>query len=230
MQFERIHNLILLENGLEHVDFEIEKSDPLFFRAAKESHLILYRSMVEALRGTANLSITGAPKDKKRIVCYKIGNEPWFQIQKASVTGCKSAWRYGEPSVINEPSTGEDKYDASRISDHLQGFYELLAKVQTKCFMSQYVDSKPIQVHDKEMVLLEWLHEEIRNEFEHFVPKLYSVSTSDSIASSILCLELSFKLLFESRNVSPLDDMSEVEQCLNRLVKQLKQKAAQIDV
>ncbi len=230
MQFERIENLILLENGLQHIDFEIGTSQPLYFRGAKESHLILYRSMVEALRGTANLSITGRPKDKKRAVCYKLGDEPWHEIHKVSVKGRKYAWRYSDPAVIREPPTLEDNHHPTRVSDYLQSFYELLAKVQTKCFMSQYFDSKPIQINDNEVALLEWLHEEIRNEFEHFIPKLYSVSTSDSIASSILCLELTFKLLFESRNVIPHDDISGTKQVVTRLLKQLKQKATQVVV
>ena len=220
---ERIQNLILLENGVEHVGFEIEKRNPLFFRAAKEAHLILYRSMVEALRGTANLSITGMPKDKKRIVRYKIGDKPWCQIQKTNVKGCKKAWRYSAPTLIKHPSTEGESFDVSSMSDYLQSFFELLAKVQAECFMSQYSDSKPIQVTDEGMTLLEWLHEEIRNEFEHFIPKHYYVSIRESIASTILCLVLSLNLLFESRNVIPNTDMSTISDGIKHKIDRLRE-------
>ena len=224
MQFERIENLPLLENGLQHIEFEISRTQPLYFRAAKEAHLILYRSMVEALRGTANSEITGRPKDKTRTVSYKLGDEPWHEIHKIAVKDCKNAWRYSDPVIVDQPPTMGDINESMQLLDYLQSFYDLLAKIQAKCFMSKCFDSKPINVSDKEMVSLEWLHEEIRNEFEHFIPKLYSVSTSDSIASSILCLKLSLKLIFESRNVIPHDDMSAIEQGLTTVVEQLEQK------
>jgi len=220
---EKIQNLILLENGVEHLGFEIEKSNPLFFRAAKEAHLILYRSMVEALRGKANLSITGIPKDKNRIIQYKIGNKPWCQTQKTSVKGCKKAWRYCKPTVIKKPAISDKSIDVSSMSDYLQSFYELLAKVQAECFMSQYFHSEPIHVTDREMNLLKWLHEEIRNEFEHFILKQYYVAIYDSIASTILCFQLSVKLLFKSGNVIPHTDMSPIKDSINNIIDRLKE-------
>ena len=51
------------------------------------------------------------------------------------------------------------------------------------------------------MKILEWLHENIRNEYEHFVPKLYSAPKSDLIYTSISCCGLSKELLFKSNNI-----------------------------
>lgn len=200
--FEGIDNLILLTNGLMHINYELSTKEPLFFRIGKESHLVFYRSMVEALRGTANLSITGKAKDKSRLVKYKIDDNPWLQIVKININKCKHAWRYGDPIPTQDPKIINDPFDITEMSDYLQNFYELLAKIQAECFMSQNVfSSKSIQISNDEMILLEWLHERIRNEFEHFIPKHYSVLISDLVDSSILCLKFSFKLLFESGNV-----------------------------
>ncbi len=222
MKFERVDNLILLANGLEHIHFEIEKKKPFYFRAAKEAHLILYRTMVEALRGTANLTITGKPKDKKRSVSYKSGNEPWCEVHKIEVEGCKKAWRYSEPTELVEIPIMNNSFNSEELSNYLQTFYDLLAKVQSPCFMRHYYHSKPVQIADKEMKLLEWLHEKIRNEFEHFTPKLLSVSIADLIRSLVLCLELSKKILFESGNVIHHKDNSAIKNDMDSLVDELK--------
>ena len=221
--YEKIENLILLENGLEHIQFELNKAQPLFFRIGKEAHLFLYRSMVEALRGTANLEITGRPISKSRIVKYRIGDEPWLQVEKTKVDGCRHAWRYGDPVPTLEPDDDGKPFDISEVSDYLQIFYDLLAKIQATSYMSKYVGSKPIRVPDNEMLVLEWLHENIRNEFEHFIPKLYGVSISDLISASVICLSLSFKL-FESGNMTFYSDSSTIKNALERCVGLLKQR------
>ncbi len=61
--------------------------------------------------------------------------------------------------------------------DYLRGFYDLLAMIQAPCFMLQYTHSAVVSVSDTEMQLLEWLHEKIRNDFEHFMPKTLRVSS-----------------------------------------------------
>ena len=221
---EKIDNLILLTNGLVHINYELNIDNPLFFRIGKESHLVFYRSMVEALRGSANLSITGKTKDIKRLIKYKIGDDPWLQIEKKNIDKCKHAWRYSNPIPTREPTIMKDPFDINDISDYLQSFYELLAKIQAECFMSHYVHSKPIQVSIDEMILLEWLHEKIRNEFEHFIPKYYSVSIPDLIDSSILCMKLSYKLLFESGNVIFHTDNGLIKLILDKNIKILTKK------
>ena len=222
MEFERVDNLCLLENSLSHILCEIERHLPLYFRVAKESHLVLYRAMVEALRGTAKIQVTGRSADKKKVVHYKIGEEPWCKIEKVKIEDCKHAWRYSAPLKIDNPPLSENNDELFKPSDFLKGFYELIAKVQTVCFMCQYVNSKPIQITNDDMLLLEWLHEQIRNEFEHFVPKLYSVHKEDLINSSALCLELSFKLLFESHNIIPSSDITTIKQSIEKSLKRLK--------
>lgn len=225
--FEKIDNLVLLDNGIEHIRIELNKNVPLFFRIGKEAHLVLYRSMVEALRGTANRSITGSSKDRKRIVKYKIGEQLWKQIEKADYSGCKHAWRYSDPIQTAKPDDTGERFDISDMSNYLQSFYDLLAKIQAECFMSRNFNSKPIQVSDKEMQVLEWLHEEIRNEFEHFIPKLYYVPIPDLLSASRVCLNLSFKLLFESQNVAFYADSTNIRNALEDNMNLLKQRQAQ---
>jgi hypothetical protein len=70
--------------------------------------------------------------------------------------------------------------------------------IQAEPFMHRFVDSKPVEVPDEEMQVLEWLHEMVRNEFEHFIPKLYLVSQDLLLNASRISIELSQKLLFES--------------------------------
>jgi hypothetical protein len=38
--------------------------------------------------------------------------------------------------------------------------------------MGQFVHSAVVPVCDEDMKTLEWLHEEIRNEYEHFIPSI----------------------------------------------------------
>lgn len=67
--------------------------------------------------------------------------------------------------------------------------------------MGQFTHSKTVPLPDPDMKTCEWLHERIRNEYEHFVPKYYRAPVTDLIASTQLCLDVSKKLLFDSGNV-----------------------------
>jgi hypothetical protein len=60
-QYETINNLNLIENGLLHIRFGLGRDEPSFFRVAREAHLVFYRGMIEALKGSANLAITSRP-------------------------------------------------------------------------------------------------------------------------------------------------------------------------
>ena len=64
-ELESIDNLGLIKNGLGHIEFELNYEKPSMFRAARESHLVLYRSMIEALKGSANLAVTGRPSQNR---------------------------------------------------------------------------------------------------------------------------------------------------------------------
>jgi hypothetical protein len=82
----------------------------------------------------------------------------------------------------------------------LIGFYEALAMVQSECFMTQLSGAEPVAVDDASMVTLEWLHEDVRNEYEHFTPKLYSAPIEDLDEAADLCVRTSRDLLFRSGN------------------------------
>ena len=123
-KLETIDNLSLIKNNVEHIEFELIKSEPSFFRISRESHQMLYRSMVEVLRGAANISIIGKPKDKKRKVQYQFGNDPWFEIQKENIKGCRRAWRYSKPINCKEPKFSNKRSANSYTDDFLLGFYD----------------------------------------------------------------------------------------------------------
>ena len=93
------------------------------------------------------------------------------------------------------------RYSESEEKERLIDFYVALAMIQTECFMSMYIHSKVLCVTDDEMRTLEWLHESIRNEYEHFVPKIYSALPSELLNASHIALEHARFLLFDSGNV-----------------------------
>jgi len=178
--------------------YEMSLPAPSYFRIAREAHLVLYRSMVEAVKGSGNLAVTGR-FPKKPTFKYQQGNEPWSEIHRVEVAGCKKAWRFSDPSPIGPPN--EDLPRAEVPEDRLLGFYDVLAMIQTDCFMGQFMHSKTVRVDNEAMATLEWLHESIRNVFEHFVPKHYSASVRELLAAGDVCLHIAGELLYGSGNV-----------------------------
>jgi hypothetical protein len=217
---ESNNNLSLVENGLLHIEFEMNRSKPSMFRAARESHLVLYRSMIEALKGSANLAVTGRPS-KNRMHQYCRGNEPWKEIHKVPVPGCSQAWRFSEPVLCAEPEIDYTQIPELRRDDYLISFYDALAMIQSECFMHQYVMSREVAVSDDEMKQLEWLHEDIRNEYEHFVPKGYSAPVRTLIQLTILSLRVSREVLFDSKNVFPSSDHEKIAGTIDNIIEEL---------
>jgi len=158
--------------------------------------------MIEALRGSANLAVTGRHA-KDRSHRYKIGDKPLQEIHGVAIENCKKAWRFSEPKTSHRTETRAKSNQSRRIEaeDRLIGFYDALAMIQTERFMRRLEHSKTIPISDNDMKTMEWLHERIRNEYEHFVPKLYAAPVQDLVAATELCLGLSTTLLFESGNV-----------------------------
>lgn len=222
-EYEVVSGTTLILDNLRHIKWELGNKSPSGFRLAREAHQLLLRSMVEALRGSANLSVARQRKKRKPDcrVWYTLGNAPTKMIEMCKVEGCKMAWRYTDPVEMPLPTEIRkqlNKQDAKADHDlvehflddlHLIVFYELLAKIQTECHMRRYVDSKAVEVTDSEMVLLEWLHENIRNKFEHFIPMTYYVHTRDCFRAALLCLNLANRLLFTSGNVIYYGTMKE---------------------
>ena len=119
--FDRIDNLSLIENCLLHLKFEISRELPSYFRIAREAHLLLYRSMIEALKGTANLVITGH-STKRRSHKYKRHNKPWQEIHKVSIEACKRAWRFLNQSRVKNHSLILNNTKISQLKISLSAF------------------------------------------------------------------------------------------------------------
>lgn len=214
---ERIDNIVLIENAIDHLEFELQRDSISYFRVAREAYQVLYRAMIEALRGTANFDILKPGKGNKHSnkIKYLFGNDLCYEIKPlAPMNGCKKAWRFSEPQRCEPPlevmdNTKEQANHEQEIGElfeelnscDLISFYAALAKIQTECFMRQYMGSKWIAIDDKEMWLLEWMHEDVRNVFEHFVPKLYVVCVPTAIHGALLCIRIANELLFDSGNV-----------------------------
>jgi len=198
-RFERIDIHRLIYNGLEHIEFELNRTSTSYARIAREAHQVLYRSMISALRGTSNITVTGK-RTGNREHRYQFDNESIKEIHKADISGCKYAWRYSVPRDV--ASFLQLKQTHNLEEDYLIAFYDALAMVQADCFMRRTDESRHVVVSDEEMRLLERLHEEIRNEYEHFVPKGSSYEVLLLLESTKLALAKSYACLFESNNVS----------------------------
>lgn len=198
--FESIDNHRLIYNGLEHIEFELCRQPLSYFRIAREAHQILYRSLIEALKGTANIAITGKPKGRREHR-YQFGDRPIKEIHKESVAGCNFAWRFSSPVAVDSFFETNVTETSSRSDDFLIPFYDALAMIQTECFVHQFVHSQEIRFTDEEMKLMEWLHEAIRNEYEHFVPKGYSAPIQSLLLASKVALDKALRALFHTNNV-----------------------------
>jgi hypothetical protein len=200
--WDKIDNLTLIENGLVHFQFELSRERPSYFRVARDAHLVLYRAMIEALRGSDNWAVT-LKRPRDRSFKYQKGNNPWKEIHKVAVPGCRLAWRYSQPEPCQAPPmpTIDAEPEQAKRDEYLVGFYDALAMIQTECFMGQLVHSKIVAVSDADMKTLEWLHEEIRNEYEHFVPKGYMAPWQDLVMAAATCRQLAQMCLFESGNI-----------------------------
>ena len=224
LRWETIDNLNLIENGLLHIRFELSRDEPSFFRVAREVHLILYRVMIEALKGSANLAITSRPS-KPSEHKYQIGDEPWKEIHKVLVTGCNVAWRFSKPAQCEPPIINYGlRPDLPKGNDYLISFYDAIAMIQADCFMHQFIYSKTVQVSDIDMQRLEWLHVDIRNEYEHFVPKAYIAPINNlaevTVVSLILCRDL-----LESQMVVPslLPSYRRLKEFIENSIQQIQQ-------
>ena len=198
--FESIDNHRLIFNGLEHVDFELGRQSTCYFRLAREAHQILYRSLIDTLKGSANIAISGKPKGERQHL-YQLGNGPIKEIHKESVVGCSKAWRFSRPTVVGSFPERESSEAQYLSEDFLIPFYDALAMVQTECFVHQFVHSQEVRFSDEEMKLMEWLHEAIRNEYEHFIPKGYSAPIHDLLVASKVAVVKARASLFDTNNV-----------------------------
>lgn len=219
-KFEIVSNLLLLEGNLQHIAFELSRTRPSFFRVARESHLALLRSMVEALRGTANLAIVGYRK-KDRTTQYRTGNQPWQEIHRSEVIGCEKAWRFSSPCQSLPPTPPQTPKQAGALDQHLVGFYDLLAMIQADCFMVRTHLARSARIDDQELREIEWLHENIRNEFEHYIPKSYYVDTPSLISASHLALRITHWLLRDSCTVLNIYIPRGANTRLSRLISRL---------
>jgi hypothetical protein len=222
-KLDTVNNIGLIRNALEHAMFELGSKKRSSFRIAKESRDILYRSLIEALKGSANLAVTGARKGI-RSHKYQYYQQPWKEIHQTPIEGCEHAWRFSEPKPCEQPAMPKVDPNKRRRDDYLIGFYDALGMAQTECFMLHFTHSKVVGCADKEMRILEWLHENIRNEYEHFVPKTYAAPIYDLLVASELSLRLSIQLLFESGNVIHDGTQYELRVMFEQFLKAVKQE------
>ena len=202
---DKIDNLRLIENSLLHMQFELDRESPNYFRLARETHLLLYRAMIETLTHS-NWQNVAEHQSKDRSTKYQIEDKPWQEIHKVPIDGCRRAWRFSDPVMCPPPESKFNDVFLKNVFRSLDGakligFYDALAMIQTECFMHQFIFSKSISISNEDMKMFEWLHKAIKNEYEHFKPKFYRVGVHELLMAAELCLSVSKVLLFESVNV-----------------------------
>ena len=156
-EYEHIDNIKLIRNNLLHINCEIDSLEPSPMRLAKECYQLFLRMMVEALRGTANIAITGKPT-KNRRRWYRQGNDPWKVIQKKNLG--KSDWEvikehpviaYKILSKVQWPwpileivRHHHEHFDGTGYPDHLKG-----ANIPLTARILAVVDAWDSMLHDQ---------------------------------------------------------------------------------
>lgn len=205
--WESIDGLSLVENGLEHILFEASRPKPSYFRVTREAHHILYCSMVQALTRGAGIGVTAPLSPPIR---YGRDGQSWEIHREPPVPGCNHVWRFSAPVACPPPELPPASEhlkslarDATRTNRHLIGFCDALAMIQTDCYMGRYMYATPVLVSDEEMSILEGVHDDIRNMYEHLTLDLYSAPGKALRLAAALCLRLTESLLFKSGTVVP---------------------------
>ena len=214
---EFIENIDLIQNNFNHILYEFESSKPSYFRIGLECHNSLLRTMVEVLRGTSNSVVTNKFANKDKTMVFKVGNKPEVLIKKASAKGCNFAWRFSSPQEIpNYKITNNNIRDVEE-RDYLIGFYDLLAMIQCDYFMKYYTQANTITISDDELGYLEWLHQEIRNKYEHFVPKSYGAPINELLLASQICIRICEEILVNPTNIYFMYDDKIFEEVINKI-------------
>jgi hypothetical protein len=217
---EFIVNIHLIENNFNHILYEFESEKPSYFRIALECHNALLRTMVEVLKGMSkSFVVKNKFSDKEKKHVFEIGNNPAVLIKKATIKGCNYAWRFSLPEEI--PNYQINNINQSlEDSDYLIGFYDLLAMVQCDYFMKYYTQAETIEINDSELADLEWLHQEIRNKYEHFVPKTYGAPINDLLVKSQICIRICEQILVNPTNIYFISD----DKIFKEFIDKIKQK------
>lgn len=192
-EYEVVENLLFIKDNIHHIECELKRNRPSFFRIAKESYSLFYRSMVESLRSKDNSFVSIKFDNNKDEIIYdnKI-------LIKSYVPGCKNVFRLNIKTNINNISSSPRSI---KKKEKLPHYYTLLAMIQNDLFMMRNESSKNIFLADEYMKCFEFLHEKLRNEYEHFLPRAYTIPIVDLIYSSYLCCYFTKKLIYESGNV-----------------------------
>lgn len=220
-EFSEIDNTELILDNLKHIRIELLEDKPFLFRAAREAHQLLLRSMAEALKRREKITILGKEKDRKKRRYYTYDGKNWKFVEKIKPASLYYAWLFSQPQDISEselPNRNDSSnYISGERDGHLIGFFEMLAMIQTECHMHRLDRGKKVVVTDEKMVALQWLHTSVRNMFEHYKPKFYYYNNEALIESLDICISIAAELLFESGTVLIDYDLSELKSQFEQL-------------
>ncbi len=97
--------------------------------------------------------------------------------------------------------------------------------IQTERYMVKVYGAQYASLSDAELRDLEWLHEYVRNEFEHYTPKSSDIGGAKLVGASTLALRIAQWLLFTSGTVHGIFVPRGLERRLARLVSHIARLA-----
>ncbi len=223
-----VENIDLVKSDLTHLNFELERKATNYFRIAVEAHSCLLRAMVQVLKGPTNFNIILLKQDQHKNMTYTFhinSNKPVY-LEENIVPGCKKAWRFRTKEL--KDTSLSSKHNPKRWHEHyeneyLKNFFELLAMLQSDYFMKFYTQANTLSISDEDMKTLEWLHFEIRNAIEHFIPKDYGAPIYDLLKGSLICLGLSSQCLVDSGSLCATYDENEIKNLMSPAIEKIKE-------
>lgn len=107
----------------------------------------------------------------------------WKKSKRIYVKDCRHAYRIKwEP--CDPPAESFAAYEPFP-STNLVGFWTALARVQDHIlWMARLSNTRALDLSDDQMRNIFWLHEFVRNEFVHFIPKTQTISIKSILTTS----------------------------------------------
>ncbi len=107
---------------------------------------------------------------------------------------------------------GTDYERVTKRSGHgpkLKSFPDILQMCQSETAMKRFVNSRTLSLTLEQEKAIEYLHKDLRNRIEHFIPTQWSIELSSLPKVVMLCLEVIEFLALESGNILFSENMRE---------------------
>jgi hypothetical protein len=108
---------------------------------------------------------------------------------------------YGFAICALERGNWENVTKETKKGHRLITFEEAINRCQRRDDMVQFVHSQPLHLSKEQKESIKWLHRAVRNNIEHYIPKLWSVEKHDLTVTTIAALDVIRALALDTGNV-----------------------------